>query len=230
MTTTISEDLLSQFRENPQQLVNVSNILQVEKDIAAFHAAIPPSMDTDTAQTLRDRIVFPGNDLVGGEPAIKSAYSHAINDSSASHFERRFWYGVVPVTKEGKKFKARGKPRLLFIECRNAEISVWSAGSTQAELAVQYRKKKEEAHAASYYNPGDNDDDFDAGGIQDIIKKVIRNIGLKGKVSSMEMIDLLIREEFPLYREKAFYLEEDLLSGKNISLQDIVGGVDIKAD
>ncbi|THV00675.1 hypothetical protein K435DRAFT_854595 [Dendrothele bispora CBS 962.96] len=75
MTTTISEELLSLHHGcDPKQLTKISNIFQVEKDIEAFHSAILESSDitSDPAQTLRERIVFPGQDPIGDEPAIES--------------------------------------------------------------------------------------------------------------------------------------------------------------
>ncbi|THU93559.1 hypothetical protein K435DRAFT_861401 [Dendrothele bispora CBS 962.96] len=130
MTTTISEELLSLHRGcNPKQLTKISNVLQVEKDIEAFHSAIleSPDITSNTAHILRESVVFPGNDYIGDDPAIESTHASAIHYSSAHHFVRRFWYGIIPV--DGKvKFQTAENPGrdicLLFIECRSADISM----------------------------------------------------------------------------------------------------------
>ncbi|THU93566.1 hypothetical protein K435DRAFT_779804, partial [Dendrothele bispora CBS 962.96] len=130
MTTTISEELLSLHRGcDPKQLVKLSNILQVEKDIEAFHSAIfeSPEITSDTAQVLRERIVFPGHDHIGDDPAIESTHASSVHYSSAHHFVRRFWYGVIPVA--GKlDSQTAGNPGKdfypLFIECRSADMSI----------------------------------------------------------------------------------------------------------
>ncbi|THU85868.1 hypothetical protein K435DRAFT_378221 [Dendrothele bispora CBS 962.96] len=228
MTTTISEELLSLHRGcNPKQLTKISNILQVEKDIEAFHSAIleSPDITSDTARILRESVVFPGNDHIGDDPAIESTHASAIYYSSAHHFVRRFWYGITPVDGKVKSQTVGNAGRdicLLFIECRSADISMayltGCSGSTLASLLVQYRGKKT-AYVADYSDPGSNEDDYNAGGVQEQIDMVIKDIGLEGQIQTMEMIDLLIREEFPLYSKTQFYLES---SDKSVALQHVI--------
>ncbi|THV00669.1 hypothetical protein K435DRAFT_854589 [Dendrothele bispora CBS 962.96] len=229
MTTTISEELLSLHRGcNPKQLTKISNVLQVEKDIEAFHSAIleSPDITSNTAHILRESVVFPGNDYIGDDPAIESTHASAIHYSSAHHFVRRFWYGIIPV--DGKvKFQTAENPGrdicLLFIECRSADISMayltGCSGSTLASLLVQYRGKKKPAYVADYSDPGSNEDDYNAGGVREQIDMVIKDVGLEGQIQPMGMIDLLIRKEFPLYSKTQFYLEN---SDKSVALQDII--------
>ncbi|THU85874.1 hypothetical protein K435DRAFT_868863 [Dendrothele bispora CBS 962.96] len=155
----------------------------------------------------RERIVFPGHNHVGDDPAIDSTEALAIHYTSADHFVRRFWYGVIPVNGKVTSWTA-GKPGKefypLFIECRSAEILMefmkGSFGSTLAGLLVLYNKK---AYVADYYsdiNPKDDNDDYNAGGVREQIDKLIKDIGLERQIQPIELIDLLIREEFPMYK------------------------------
>ncbi|THU85861.1 hypothetical protein K435DRAFT_783121, partial [Dendrothele bispora CBS 962.96] len=130
MTTTISEELLSLHRGcDPKQLVKLSNILQVEKDIEAFHSAIleSPEITSDTAQVLQERIVFPGQDHIGDDPVIESTHASSVHYSSAHHFVRRFWYGVIPVAHKVDSQTAENPVKdfyPFFIECRSADMSI----------------------------------------------------------------------------------------------------------
>ncbi|THU96640.1 hypothetical protein K435DRAFT_778483 [Dendrothele bispora CBS 962.96] len=129
MTTTISEELLSLHRGcDPKQLVKISNVLQVEKDIEAFHSAIleSPDITSDIAQVLRERIVFPGQDHIGDEPAIESTHASSVHYSSAHHFLESQTAGN-PV----KDFYP------LFIECRSADMTIaYLTGSLDMILEI----------------------------------------------------------------------------------------------
>ncbi|THU93569.1 hypothetical protein K435DRAFT_799617 [Dendrothele bispora CBS 962.96] len=99
-----------------------------------------------------------------------------------------------------------------------------SSGSALASLLVRYRKKAK-AYAPDYSDPGvgSEEDDYDAGGVGDRIGKVIKDIGLEGQIQPVELLDLLIRGEFPAYSERQFYLET---RRKEVSLQDVISGLD----
>ncbi|KAK7447351.1 hypothetical protein VKT23_014061 [Stygiomarasmius scandens] len=225
--TTISADLLSQLRGfDTKQLARISNILQTEKDVQSFHAAIPSN--AQTANALRAHIVSPGHEHIDDKPATESSFTHGFQeDLSSVLFVRRFWYGVIPATGDQQQ---PDNHHLLSIECKYFEIAISTSGDiggTEANLIVQYRGEMKKAYVADYdrgfYLSGIEEKYHDDGGVLQLVNEVIKDIGLEGQVQPREMIDWLIRDEFPKYKEECLRLGGDRGWG---SLRGVVSGLE----
>ncbi|THV02212.1 hypothetical protein K435DRAFT_963249 [Dendrothele bispora CBS 962.96] len=244
MTITITDNLLSQLRGfDTKQLVKISNILQVEKDIRSFYASIPSNVaDSGIAKILRENIVFPGNDLINHIPAIEHSSPEGFQGDLYSILSlRRFWYGVVPVTSNNLNQPPATTPEknenthLLFIECRFLEISMslsGDPGGIEVHLIIQYRGQKKKAYVADYDRglpPDCEDGGHDAGGVLGLVNEVIKDIGLDGKVQPKEMVDWLIMNEFEGYKTRYFYPKTscfELDRGDGRTLYDVVCGLE----
>jgi len=68
---------------------------------------------------------------------------------------------------------------------------------------------------------GEDEYEEDNEDVLELINEVIKDIGLEGQMEPTEVIDWLIREEFPMYRERQFYVGK-----RDVSLEDVVNGFD----